>query len=80
VNGSNDGDDTLTQTSIYDSATGFMIGAFLSAGSPADYFDGLIDEVIVWNTALTSTEVAKVYSIQTAAQYMNNASFLFNFI
>ena len=26
------------------------------------YFDGIIDEVGIWNTALTSTQVAEIYN------------------
>ena len=38
----------------------FKIGRyFLSA---ANYFDGQIDEVGIWNTALTSTQVAEIYN------------------
>ena len=38
----------------------FKIGRyFLSA---ANYFDGQIDEVAIWNTALTSTQVSEIYN------------------
>ena len=33
-----------------------------SAGSPAQYFDGKIDEVAVWNVELTSAEVTAIYN------------------
>ena len=33
-----------------------------SAGSPAQYFDGKIDEVAVWNDELTSAEVTAIYN------------------
>jgi len=39
----------------YDSSGG-------SAGSPAQYFDGKIDEVAVWNDELTSAEVTAIYN------------------
>jgi hypothetical protein len=32
------------------------------AGSPAQYFDGKIDEVAVWNDVLTSAEVTAIYN------------------
>ena len=34
----------------------------LGAGSPAQYFDGKIDEVAVWNDELTSAEVTAIYN------------------
>lgn len=33
------------------------------------YFDGLIDEVIVWNKCLTATEVLRVYKMRTAGGF-----------
>ena len=39
----------------YDSSSG-------SAGNPAQYFDGKIDEVAVWNDELTSAEVTAIYN------------------
>ena len=39
----------------YDSSGG-------SAGNPAQYFDGKIDEVAVWNDELTSAEVTAIYN------------------
>lgn len=55
---------------INNSDTPFLIGCGLDGtDNPAAYWDGLIDEVIIWNTALTAAEVARVYSITTAAMY-----------
>lgn len=55
-------------SAINDTDTSFCIGALYSSGSPALYFDGLIDEVIVWNKALTADEIAQVYVV-TAYNY-----------
>ena len=41
-----------------------------------NYFDGLIDEVIVWNKCLTAAEVLEVKNI--TAYSFANASFLLN--
>jgi len=37
-------------------------GDSLGAGDPAQYFDGKIDEVAVWNVELTSAEVTAIYN------------------
>ena len=33
-----------------------------TAGDPAEYFDGKMDEVAVWNDELTSAEVTAIYN------------------
>lgn len=40
----------------------FTIGAFQNNGSDYAYFDGLIDEVRIYNSALTETEVDSLYN------------------
>jgi hypothetical protein len=41
----------------------FSIGVdYDAAGAPAQYFDGKIDEVAVWNVELTSAEVTAIYN------------------
>ena len=52
-----------TDTSI-DSTDPLFIGAGTNASSGAigNFFDGNIDEVAIWNTALTSTQVAEIYN------------------
>ncbi len=52
---------TSFTNNIYNSTSGFTIGADDAGGS--NQFDGLIDEVIIWNTCLTAAEMAKVYNI-----------------
>ena len=61
-------------TDIYDNLKKFIIGANDDSGGITDFFDGLIDEVIVWNTCLTAAEVLQVKNI-TAYSY---AAFLLN--
>ena len=47
-------------TSIFDSTTAFYIGVFgTGTGSP---FDGIIDEVGIWNKVLTDAEVTELYN------------------
>ena len=47
-----------TQTSIYNGTANFQIGSLNSA----DYFDGLIDDVRVWNDIRTPTEVGNNFT------------------
>ena len=43
----------------FNSDKGFRVGRWQGSG---DYFDGLIDEVAVWDTALSADDVAKIAS------------------
>ena len=51
-------------TGNIDSTDNLIIGAGTNASSGAigNFFDGLIDEVAIWNTALTSTQVSEIYN------------------
>ncbi len=62
---------------ILDSPSWFGIGAREYAGSNK-YFDGLIDEVIVWNTCLTAAEVLAVKNITAYSYGGTDATFLLN--
>jgi len=55
INGESVGTDTTTYTSLYDTAANFSIGRLGS--SAQGYFDGLIDEVRVWNDVRTEAEI-----------------------
>ena len=63
INGLANGNAVSYTTNIYDNAKRFMIGAYDNSTAVIDFFDGLIDEVIVWNTCLTAAEVLKVKNI-----------------
>jgi hypothetical protein len=66
-------------SNIADMNTPFNIGVYL--GSTTAYFDGLIDEVIVWNTCLTPAEIAQVASITSPGLYTSGGgAFLLNLI
>lgn len=60
-------------SSIYNSNANFVLGAMHDGSNP---YNGLIDEVIVWNTCLTPTEVDNVYDI-TAYRYKKAGFFAF---
>lgn len=59
VNGTNVGSDSSgTLTSIFNSAAPFAIGATHNDGNnPIKFFDGLIDDVRVWNTVRAAEEI-----------------------
>ena len=64
LNGLANGSAVAYTTNIYDNNIAFRIGA----DEVGTYGDGLIDEVIVWNTCLTAAEVLQVKNI-TAYKY-----------
>jgi hypothetical protein len=71
LNGSSDADAVSYSSGILNADTPFHIGCQFNLGS-ADatrYWDGLIDEVIIWNKALTAEEVDQVYDITSLALY-----------
>jgi hypothetical protein len=61
VDGSREAYDSFAASTIYNSGTRFEIGARDTTGSSSTaYFDGLIDEVIVFNIALNSTQINEI--------------------
>ena len=48
--------------SSLNTGSGLFIGAASYGAGPQRFFDGLIDEVGIWNTVLTSTQVAEIYN------------------
>ena len=58
LNGNLEAESTENVTPRYDSIQNNAIGSALnSTGSPEGYFNGFIDEVSIWNTALDSTQI-----------------------
>jgi len=55
------------------SVNGLWLGAYSSGddGTPGNYFNGTIDDVIIFNRSLTAEEVGALYNA-TATQYENN--------
>jgi len=53
---------------ITDTAKTFTLGATYQYGTWASYFTGSLDEAAVWNTALSSAEIANIYNIQSPSR------------
>jgi len=51
---------TATAPSPFTAAADLAIGRAQFGGKPTDWFEGLIDQVKVWNVALTTTQVDKI--------------------
>jgi len=54
----------LNSTTVQNSSAPFTIGAQLNSSSPTFFTDGLIDDVRVWNTERTPTEIANNYNLE----------------
>lgn len=66
INGSSQGVGTESwDASIYDSTASFRLGAT----DDGNYFDGIIDEVGIWNKVLSSTEVTSLYNSGNGLAY-----------
>ena len=54
-------DDSGLPNSINDNDTRLLIGALDNSASATDFFDGIIDEVRIWNDIRTATEISDNY-------------------
>jgi len=66
LDGSSDGTGSSLNTSINDNASRFAIGANNTASTPIQFFDGLVDEVRVWNDIRTAQEISDNYLTELA--------------
>ena len=64
VNGASIGTDTTVASSIFNGTAAFAVGMFSVTGSPSKFFDGLIDDLRVWNTARTSGQISANYFLE----------------
>jgi hypothetical protein len=73
LNGTSKGSVSLNAnaTAIFNSGATFMIGKL---GASAVYFDGVIDEVTIWDRALTSGEVTTLYNSGTPLEWETQMS------
>jgi len=58
------GTQTGMDTSIFNSATPFNLGARYSS---TGYYDGLMQDAIIWNAELTSAQVLSLYNLYTTS-------------
>jgi hypothetical protein len=68
LNGTNVGSNS-SGSSFGSGSLNSYIGTMLYAGTPGAFFQGDIDEVGVWNRALTATEVSQLYNAGMDEQY-----------
>ena len=61
IDGSASNSNTTNVSPLETTTENFMIGA-RKISAPEKFFNGSIDEVAIWNTALTSTQVSEIYS------------------
>lgn len=59
-------DQTGSNATIFNGTAPFDVGAF---STDAQYFDGILDEVGVWNRALSGAEIAQLYNSGTGLTY-----------
>lgn len=72
VNGAQQGTtQTGAATSIHDNASRLAIGAYNTDGTPSAFFDGLIDDVRLWNDLRTDQEIADNYQAELVGNEAN---------
>jgi len=65
VNGVLQSETTATQSNIFNSNAPVLIGSGKLGGDAQDYFNGSIDEPRIWNMALDTAYVQKLYAVQS---------------
>jgi hypothetical protein len=63
-----------SSNSIYASTESMYIGALTSSGTPATFFEGNLDEVAVWASAKTETDIADIYGTGRPTMLTGTAS------
>jgi Concanavalin A-like lectin/glucanases superfamily len=67
---------TFSEFTIATSRDDIFIGRRGASHPTAEYFDGLIDEVSIWNRALTGAEMSKFYrNVKVSGYYGNESSY-----
>ena len=54
--------------SLNNNAYPFRLGAGKTGGGVTNYYDGLMQDAIIWSTALTDAEVSELHDLYTTAQ------------
>jgi hypothetical protein len=66
---------TGLHTSIFDSGAEFDLGR---TANSASYYDGLMQDAILWNTTLTSGEASSLYTLYQTSSISGGKIFMFN--
>jgi hypothetical protein len=75
LNGNNVGQGTVSINTI-SYFNSFYVGAD-SVSSPNYHFNGLLDDIAIWSRALTSTEIAALYSASNNSHISNKSKYFF---
>ncbi len=76
VNGVLESDDANFDTITEEPGRNALIGAYILSGSKTGYFNGTIDDVMVFNRSLSAEEVGALYANQTSKYYSHNFTLL----
>jgi len=71
VNGVNVGNSSIDETEIGDASIEMFIG--ITSGGLKDHFDGNIDEVAIWNSALSENEIFALYNSGKQLDALSNS-------
>ena len=63
-------------TSIKDSVAGFLLGAD-DSNNPGNFFDGLMNDAIIWGAELTAAEVLTMNNLYITALAVGRANAFF---
>ena len=75
MNGTADSGSPVSYSTTFLANTQVMMGRYTYGGGAGAYFDGLIDEVAIFNRSLSSVEVSLLYNSYTGCQYGNESCF-----
>lgn len=62
LNGSSTASGNFTQTSLFNSTADFNLGIYQPAGSASNFYDGLMNNVLVYNAVIGATAVGNLYT------------------
>lgn len=57
----------LAVTSLHDSSANLMLGALFSSGSPANFWEGLVNDIRIYDTVLTDDQILEIMGGSAAA-------------
>mgnify|MGYP000938792718 CR=1 FL=1 len=69
IDGSPDGSNTKNSMGTFNGTSYRWIGGYISGSSYSSVYDGKLDEIGIWNTELSSTDISTLYNSGTGLQY-----------